>query len=46
MSKRKNQNRGMRNSANVNPQGNSEDVVDQQAKSQLEERAKRKNTKI
>lgn len=46
MSKRKNKNRGTKISSSVNPQGNSEDVADQQAKSQLEERAKKKNTKI
>ncbi|CDQ40801.1 MULTISPECIES: small, acid-soluble spore protein L [Virgibacillus] len=30
----------------VNPQGLSEDTADQQPKSQLEQRAKKKNTKI
>lgn len=30
----------------VNPQGLSEDVADQEPKSQLEQRAKKKNTKI
>lgn len=30
----------------VNPQGLTEDVADQQPKSQLEQRAKKKNTKI
>ena len=30
----------------VNPQGFSEDVADQEPKSQLEQRAKKKNTKI
>lgn len=32
--------------SSVNPQGNSEDAADQQPKSQLEQRAKKKNTKI
>lgn len=32
--------------SSVNPQGLSEDVADQQPKSQLEQRAKKKNTKI
>ncbi|WP_102027411.1 small, acid-soluble spore protein L [Salirhabdus sp. Marseille-P4669] len=30
----------------VNPQGHTEDVADQQPVSQLEQRAKKKNTKI
>lgn len=32
--------------ASVNPQGLSEDEVEQRPKSQLEQRAKKKNTKI
>ncbi|WP_081412420.1 small, acid-soluble spore protein L [Tuberibacillus calidus] len=32
--------------SSVNPQGLSEDVADQQPRSQLEQRAKKKNTKI
>lgn len=32
--------------SSVNPQGYSEDVADQEPKSQLEQRAKKKNTKI
>ncbi|MBM7646817.1 small acid-soluble spore protein L (minor) [Scopulibacillus daqui] len=32
--------------SSVNPQGLSEDAADQQPKSQLEQRAKKKNTKI
>ncbi|WP_405102897.1 small, acid-soluble spore protein L [Oceanobacillus sp. FSL H7-0719] len=32
--------------SSVNPQGYSEDEADQQPKSQLEQRAKKKNTKI
>ena len=32
--------------SSVNPQGMTEDVADQQPKSQLEQRAKKKNTKI
>jgi len=32
--------------SSVNPQGNTEDVPNQEPKSQLEQRAKKKNTKI
>ncbi|PXY53907.1 small, acid-soluble spore protein L [Virgibacillus profundi] len=32
--------------SSTNPQGLSEDVADQQPKSQLEQRSKKKNTKI
>ncbi|WP_337017865.1 small, acid-soluble spore protein L [Oceanobacillus massiliensis] len=32
--------------SSINPQGISEDAADQQPKSQLEQRAKKKNTKI
>jgi len=32
--------------SSVNPQGLTEDVADQQPKSQLEQRAKKKNTKV
>ncbi|SET33971.1 small acid-soluble spore protein L (minor) [Salinibacillus kushneri] len=32
--------------SNVNPQGLSEDAADQRPKSQLEQRTKKKNTKI
>ncbi|TCP26616.1 small acid-soluble spore protein L (minor) [Scopulibacillus darangshiensis] len=32
--------------SSVNPQGHSEDVADQRPKSQLEDRAKKKNTKV
>jgi small acid-soluble spore protein L (minor) len=41
----KNYNKGQR-APNVNPQGLSEDVADQRPKSQLEDRAKKRNTKI
>ncbi|MBY7142957.1 small, acid-soluble spore protein L [Virgibacillus sp. NKC19-3] len=48
VAKKKNTNRdkeSVKNSS-LNPQGLSEDVADQQPKSQLEQRAKKKNTKI
>jgi len=32
--------------SSVNPQGNTEDTVNQEPKSQLEQRAKKRNTKI
>jgi small acid-soluble spore protein L (minor) len=32
--------------SSVNPQGHAEEIADQQPKSQLEQRAKKKNTKI
>ncbi|MRG85845.1 small, acid-soluble spore protein L [Salinibacillus xinjiangensis] len=41
----KNRTKGQR-ASNVNPQGLTEDVADQQPRSQLEQRAKKKNTKI
>ncbi|WP_373895556.1 small, acid-soluble spore protein L [Virgibacillus natechei] len=48
MAKRNNTNRSKQkaNDSSLNPQGLSEDVADQQPKSQLEQRAKKKNTKI
>ncbi|WP_164216004.1 small, acid-soluble spore protein L [Virgibacillus sp. YIM 98842] len=46
MSKRKNQYSKRRDVTSINPQGLSEDASDQQPKSQLEQRAKKKNTKI
>ena len=46
MSKKKNQYNKRRDETSVNPQGLSEDAADQQPKSQLEQRAKNKNTKI
>lgn len=43
----KNQNyRKHRVQSSVNPQGNTEDVANHEPKSQLEQRAKKKNTKI
>ncbi|MCM3741858.1 small, acid-soluble spore protein L [Oceanobacillus luteolus] len=39
-------NKGKKARSSVNPQGHSEDVADQQPKSQLEQRAKKRNTKI
>ncbi|MFD1040422.1 small, acid-soluble spore protein L [Virgibacillus byunsanensis] len=43
----KNDNRNKRRvQSSVNPQGLSEDVADQRPKSQLEDRTKKKNTKI
>ncbi|QHS22461.1 small, acid-soluble spore protein L [Virgibacillus sp. MSP4-1] len=41
----KSRNKGQKASS-VNPQGLSEDVADQQPRSQLEQRTKKKNTKI
>ncbi|MFG6117460.1 small, acid-soluble spore protein L [Halobacillus sp. MO56] len=35
-----------RSAPNINPQGLTEDTADQQPKSQLEQRAKKSNTKI
>ena len=46
VSKKKNQYSKRRNDTSINPQGLTEDVEDQQPKSQLEQRAKKKNTKI
>ncbi|UJL47488.1 small, acid-soluble spore protein L [Virgibacillus sp. NKC19-16] len=48
MAKKNNTNRSKQkvNDSSLNPQGLSEDIADQQAKSQLEQRAKKKNTKI
>ncbi|GAB3803264.1 small, acid-soluble spore protein L [Virgibacillus kimchii] len=46
MSKKNNQYRKHRDDTSVNPQGLSEDAADHQPKSQLEQRAKKKNTKI
>ncbi|QST00788.1 small, acid-soluble spore protein L [Pontibacillus sp. ALD_SL1] len=46
MSKRKNNNRGKTGGANINPQGYTEDKADQQPKTELQQRAKTKNTKI
>ncbi|MFA1819837.1 small, acid-soluble spore protein L [Virgibacillus oceani] len=46
MSKKKNQYSKRRNDTSINPQGLTEDTEDQQPKSQLEQRAKKKNTKI
>lgn len=46
MSKRKNNNRGKAGGANINPQGYTEDKADQQPKTELQQRAKTKNTKI
>jgi len=46
MSKKENQYRKRRDDTSVNPQGLSEDLEDQQPKSQLEQRSKKKNTKI
>ena len=46
MSKGNNSYSKKRVKSSVNPQGHSEDVVDQEPKSQLEQRAKKKNTKI
>ncbi|MEC5423799.1 small, acid-soluble spore protein L [Virgibacillus sp. C22-A2] len=44
---KKNNNYSKRNvHSSVNPQGLSEDSADQRPKSQLEQRAKKKNTKI
>ncbi|KGX87775.1 small, acid-soluble spore protein L [Pontibacillus litoralis] len=45
MSKRNNQNRGKAIAPNVNPQGYTEDAAEQQPHSELEQRAKKKNTK-
>ncbi|MBP1970110.1 small acid-soluble spore protein L (minor) [Virgibacillus natechei] len=46
--KNNNTNRSKRrvNDSSLNPQGLSEDVANQEPKSQLEQRAKKKNTKI
>lgn len=46
MSRKKNQYSKRRDDTSINPQGLSEDAEDQQPKSQLEQRAKKKNTKI
>ncbi|WP_176223923.1 hypothetical protein [Thalassobacillus devorans] len=45
MSKKASRNKG-RAASNVNPQGLSEDVSDQQPDSQLEQHTKKRNTKI
>lgn len=46
MSKKQNNYNKKRARTSVNPQGLTEDTADQQPKSQLEQRAKKKNTKI
>ncbi|GAB3061062.1 small, acid-soluble spore protein L [Virgibacillus ainsalahensis] len=46
MAKKKDNWNKKRNDSTINPQGLSEDTADQQPKSQLEQRAKKKNTKI
>jgi len=46
MSKKETQYRKQRDDRSINPQGLSEDAADQQPKSQLEQRTKKKNTKI
>ncbi|SES67127.1 small acid-soluble spore protein L (minor) [Oceanobacillus limi] len=46
MSKKNNNWSKKRDTTSVNPQGLSEDVEDQQPRSQLEQRSKKKNTKI
>ncbi|MBM7551310.1 small, acid-soluble spore protein L [Thalassobacillus pellis] len=43
---KKEKNKGKRTASSVNAQGLSEGVADQQPDSQLEQRAKKKNTKI